>query len=72
MQRPWGGSMSRVSEELLRVLAGVDDGGRGEELREIKPESPQKNFYFRTFLVVQWLRPHAPNAGDLGSAKEQS
>ena len=72
VQRLWGGSMSRVSEELLRVLAGVDDGGWGEELRETKPESPPKNFYFRTFLVVQWLRPRTPNAGDLGSAKEHT
>ena len=53
VQRPWAGSMGGVSEELLRMLAGVDSGGRGEELREIKPESPQKYFYIRTFLVVQ-------------------
>lgn len=53
VQRPWAGSMGGVSEELLRMLAGVDYGGRGEELRKIKPESPQKYFYIRTFLVVQ-------------------
>ena len=52
MQRLWGGSMSRVSEELLRVLAGVDDGGWGEELREIKPESPPKNFFILISLSL--------------------
>ena len=46
-------------------------GLQGEELREIKPESPQANFYFRTSLVVQWLGPRAPNAGDPGSAPGQ-
>lgn len=69
MQRPWAGSMSGVSEELLRMLAGVDYGGWGEELREIKPESPQKNFYVRTFLVVQWLRPRPPQCRGPGFSK---
>ena len=72
VQRPWGGSVSGGSEELLRMLAGVDYGGlQGEELREIKPESPQTNFCFRTSLVVQRLGPRTPNAGDPGSAPVQ-
>ena len=56
---------------LLKCKCQKTGKREGAETREEKEEEKEKKQEEGTSLVVQWVRPHAPNAGGPGSIPGQ-